>query len=287
MFTIDRQPIPLSQPCSAWKPYIARLAIGVVASMTILTVHAGNITAVDLGGANFGAGSVGYRGVGAITPNPNSNTVPVNVMLGGDSMSTTDTSYDFSATGLFNTWCVDIYHWVNGSSIYTVATAADLANELAVRRPGTISGATRVADMISLADEVYGMVNDAQTSAAFQLALWEIAYGTPGNTGVFRINTSDSGFHVDAATVNASYGVMANLWLSQLQTAPIKYDYSLTYLSDARTENTQDMIVLTRTPPHNQTVPEPSTLLSMLAGFASMLTAIAMSWRRRRQVQGL
>jgi len=33
-----------------------------------------------------------------------------------DSFTSANQTYDFSATGQFNTWCVDIYHWLIGGT---------------------------------------------------------------------------------------------------------------------------------------------------------------------------
>lgn len=239
------------------------------------TALAGTITTTFAGGANFGAGPVGYFN-GAVAPNPNSSTSLVNVGLGGDSFTSSNHTYDFSATGMFNTWCVDIHHWMSGGTVtYNVATGADLAAQLNVLRPGTPLGATRVSQLVQLANEVYKSVDTKVESAAFQLAVWAITYGTADGTGHYQISTSNSGFKVDSATAGAAYGVMANGWLANLGTAPDTGNYSLTYLNDNtpinnRVNYTQDMIVFTP-------VPEPGPLVILAIG----LLALGFSVRKK------
>ena len=92
------------------------------------------ISVTYAGAANFGAGAVGYYN-GSVAPNPNSNVNLVAVGIGGDSFTTANRTFDFSATGMFNTWCVDIYHWMSGGTVtYNVGTATDLAGVLGATR---------------------------------------------------------------------------------------------------------------------------------------------------------
>ena len=77
------------------------------------------------------------------------------------------------------------------------------------------------------------------------------------------IDTTNSGFRVDSATVNASYGHLANTWLSNLGTAPDTGHYKLTYLNDGTLNNTQDMVVFT-------SVPAPGSLALMGIAMAGL-----------------
>lgn len=216
------------------------------------------ILATYAGSADFGGVSAGYRN-GSVAPNPDSETNLVGVAIGGDSFTTQNLDYGFSATGQFNAWCVDIYHWMIGGSVtYNVATASDLASVLDGLRPGALGGATRVDQLTRLANNVYSSVDTRLESAAFQLAVWKIAYGTPDN-GIYQIDTTDPGFRVNQGTLDSDFGKLANAWLLDLDTAPFSgpVSWTLTYLNDGTSNRTQDVIVFTDPP---TSVPEPASI---------------------------
>lgn len=251
---------------------VALLGMGVMSVST----QAAMIVTTNAGSANFGSGGVGYES-GKIAPNPNSDTNLVGVGIGGVSFTSTDRSYDFSSTGQFNVWCVDIYHWmVNGKFTYFVGSGIDLAAQLSTLRPGTPDGALRVSQLIQLANQVYHLVDTKTESAAFQLAVWAISYGIADSAGQYRINTTDPGFHVGSnTTVNSAFGVLANRWLANLNTAPITGNYRLTYLHDGTKNKTQDVIVFTPVRP-TAVITEPATIALFSLGL------VGLGWFRRR-----
>lgn len=233
---------------------IAALIGSLIASQSAL---AGVILTTYAGSADFAGISAGYRN-GSLAPNPNSESNLVGVAIGGDSFTTQNLGYDFSSTGQFNAWCVDIYHWMIGGSVtYNVATGSDLASVLDGLRPGALSGATRVDQLTRLANNVYSSVDTRLESAAFQLAVWEIAYGTADN-GIYQIDTTDPGFHVNQGTMDSDFGKLANTWLLDLDTAAFsgQGNWTLTYLNDGTSNRTQDIIVFTDPPAG---VPEPAS----------------------------
>ena len=250
------------------RPWLRTVLVVAGFAATAPAALAATIAVNYAGSANFGSGAVGFYN-GSISPNPNSSTSLVAVGIGGINFTTSNPSHDFSATGRFNSWCVDIYHWLNPGTVnYTIGNGSDLAGALSVLRPNST---LRVAQLGYLANEVYGSVDTKIESSAFQLAVWAIAYGTADSNGRYQINTSNAGFRVDSATMNASYGVLANSWLTSLGTAADTGNYKLTYLNDGTANNTQDQIVFTA-------VPEPATFALFAAGL------FGLGWGRKKRL---
>lgn len=246
------------------------VCVGLTSSVLPLSVSQAASIDVTYSGSSILSGQhVGYE-YGSIAPNPDSINLK-RVGIGGDSFTSSDTNYLFASTGVFNAWCVDIYHWLSvGNYTYNVESGNELANVLSVLRPSTPDGGARVEDLLDLANEVYSTLSTTADSAAFQLAVWAITYGTPNASGLYEISSNSSDFRVDSSTAALSYVALANSWLAALDTAKNTGSYSLTYLSDSRANRgTQNLVVFTPIPQSSletSSVPEPGSLLLILSG---------------------
>jgi hypothetical protein len=254
------------------------LAATMAAALGSQSAMAGNITATYLGSAQLGSGAgVGYA-TGTVSPGPG-GAISANVLIGGDSFTATPDGSFGLPSGKFDAWCVDIYHWLTSPSYFTTADASTLAATLQVLRPNAPpTGTQRVNDLNKLANVYYSTLrtNSATDSAAFQLAVWAITYGTQDSSGHYHIDSTNAGFHVDATTAGSAWGQEANTWLDNFSTAANTANYNIIYLSDGASNSTQDLVVFVQTA--GATVPEPGML--SLVGLG-LLAAAAL--RRRKQ----
>jgi hypothetical protein len=122
-----------------------------------------------------------------------------------------------------------------------------------------ILGGTTGTQLGQLFTEAYGLITDSQTSAAFQLAVWEILFDTDLNL------SNPSGFHVTSG--NGTTVGIAQGWLNNL--GADTYDIFL-----LQNGQHQDFVTGVPVPPFQ--VPEPAPL--MLLGGA----LLAMFLVRRR-----
>ncbi len=186
----------------------------------------------------------GFQYKGTPTTVQIKNAIPyenANVYSGG--FATTDGSSSFLS------WCVDIFQntYFNQTSTYYSLTSGLSA-----------LGASKADALGRLATEALGMVNNAATSGAFQLAVWEIVNETTGNP----YNLKSGNFKASKAS-NGSL-TLAQTWLNNL---PVTSSFSV---SVWQSPTKQDLAVF-----KPATVPEPGTIAMLGLGlfgisFASM-----------------
>jgi hypothetical protein len=154
-------------------------------------------------------------------------------------------------------WCADLFTNISVPNTYQYTPAGPLP---------AFPNANALANLGALASNALGLVNNAATSAAFQLAVWEILYeSTPSvvGSGAFKVGNNPS-----------SVGI-ANGWLAQLGTWTNSQNYTVDFYGKVPgVKATQDLIVFRRVP-----VPEPGSFALMLVGSAG---AGLLVLRRRR-----
>jgi hypothetical protein len=137
----------------------------------------------------------------------------------------------------FTSYCVDLYQYLSFGPAFTDYTLVSGAAHF------TGVHATANADIGKLYSAGH-LVNDATTQAAFQIAIWELAFET---TGTYNFATGSARFSGAAAA-------LATTWLSTLPTA------STFNVSVLESRGHQDVVFATAA------VPEPSTYALMAAG---------------------
>jgi hypothetical protein len=182
------------------------------------------------------------------------NTLIATGWYGGhETVNVTSPTYGGQAGGFVGTWdgapiqfwCYELGQSFSFNTSYTDYTVGVPANE----------------DLLSkLFQAAYALVNNAQTSAAFQLAVWEILYD--GDLDLFG-----GSFHT--TRVGNATDALAQTWLDALGNYQDKGDITLLH-----SRGNQDFIL--RKPP-GELLPEPGSVA--LLGIA--LVALVASTRRR------
>jgi hypothetical protein len=158
----------------------------------------------------------------------------------------------------FMAWCIDIYDNMQSAN-YTLVNGDAFVPSSHV--PLT---ATRILALERLASNDLALVNNAQTSSAFQLAVWEIMAENSGSYGLSTGNFTAFGNSVPGVLT------LADSWLANLGTAAPSMELYV-WRADVQ-GSTQDLAVFAP-------IPEPGTYALLLAG----LTLIGFTARRRKQ----
>ena len=168
--------------------------------------------------------------------------------------------FDTSVNGgpSFVSYCVDLYQTIGFNASYSgytevLGSAFSFANTNANNDLAKLFSAGHV-------------VNSAKTSAAFQIAVWEIAYET---SGLYNLGNGAAKFWGGGASSSGAL-TLASGWLANLASIT-DVDVGIHVLESSRR---QDMV-------YAAPVPEPSTYALMLAGLAG----VGLVARRRRAAQ--
>ena len=161
------------------------------------------------------------------------------VSVGGFKMGVGNTNQSITA------WCVDVFDWLH---------SATYSN-------GNFTSINHYDKLQQLANQRYASVTNAQTSAAFQLAVWEIVTET-GNT--FKL---DSG-QFKAWGGNTTAIAMANDWLKLDKTTGNR-DYKIDYYFYGNMPNgvTQNLVSISPVP-----VPAAGLLMLSALGLGGLFT---------------
>lgn len=177
-----------------------------------------------------------------------------NMIVGAGGFRSFNLTSDPERNNSFQAWCVDVFHhFFFGITTNDVLQTAE-----------SIFGATKALDLGRLYTNNHTLI-DSTTSArndtaAFQLAVWEIATERSGNynltSGDLRITSESTGF------------ATAQGWLDQLNSTPSdsQYDVNIWSVQGQRAMGwgAQDLAVFT------PMVPEPETYAMLLAGLGLM-----------------
>jgi hypothetical protein len=161
---------------------------------------------------------------------------------------------NLATNGSFVAWCADIFQQIN---------FGETVNDYSLTTGVAAFGAGRSDALGRLATLALGQVNNAATSGAFQLALWELLNESSGNPLSLTANNFRAG-----SVTNGSAATAQN-WLNGIGNVTSQYTVSV-WQSRSR----QDLVVFERVP-----VPEPGSLALAVVGLGLVLTL-----QRRQQL---
>ena len=214
-----------------------------------------------------------YR-TGGITSLSNPNISYSNVGAGGFRVHDTISDENFIA------WCLDIATTLDLSPPKTYNTTPTPFSQTS----GTLS-ALATTYIPKLFDARYNettLINDADESAAFQLALWELVFELPGTAiASLSVKNGQGNFY---STFSDAVTDLADAWLGALDD-DVEKKYDVVYLEAPTNwkgqQKSQNLVRVTPVPPSNiPPIPLPAAFPLFAAGLGLLGL---MGWRRRRQ----
>ncbi len=152
----------------------------------------------------------------------------------------------------FTSYCVDLFEYISFGTPYSNYTLVDGSAHAFTN--------TRADTDIGKLFTLMPAVMNATTEAAFQIAIWELAYET---ASTYNVSTGTAKFWGGNAQTSGALA-MANTWLGQLSSIKTGLDVDvLESFTTLRSTGHQDVVFA---PP----VPEPSTYALMAAGLLGM-----------------
>lgn len=230
---------------------VAGMVVGVMAPM-----HAATAGTVNLA---FNSAAYGYENFNLQNNNP-----PVsdyNQAAGGFTMQVNanpaPTDPQFKAGSSILTWCIELTQSITQGSNYNYTTT-----DLTAANP---SWAGRLQELIAQNYQTVLSAANSITSAAMQLAIWEVVYEPAGSSlnlsnGNFRAGTTDSD---SIAAKNMAQG-----WLNNLSSSADTGKYKIVMLTSG---SAQDLVTVLPTP-----IPAAALLFGSALGLGGLLQ------RRRR-----
>jgi hypothetical protein len=180
---------------------------------------------------SYQSGAISYAdGVGGYPDFSNKG-----VSVGGFKMLNGNTNQSITA------WCVDVFDWLNSAS-YNNGNKSNLNN---------------VSQLEKLVAQDYSKVNNATSSAAFQLAVWEIVNETAGSTS---FSLSNGRFTASGSGLSAAI-TMANDWLQLNKANTGNYNMAYYIYGDGTMPNGVTQNLISMSP-----VPLPAALPLLLSG---------------------
>ena len=150
----------------------------------------------------------------------------------------------------FSTYCIDLYEYIGFGSTYTDYTLVTGASHAF----GNPNAATDIGKLFA----ENNAIGNATAQAAFQIAIWEIAFET---TGAYDLGNGAAKFSGGSAASSGALG-LASGWLSALSTTT-NNSYTVWALDSIGKPGHQDQVFAAP-------VPEPSTYALMAGGLLAM-----------------